>query len=178
MSLVVYTDRLSEKLAAAPVARIVGGRPMPTASEKALLAQLISPRGFSYCTGSFYAPHHVITAAHCGAALGDRVQVFPPGGTRNGPTGINMTVITAANHPLYDSTPAELYDVAVLTVQPPEGTPAEAIGAIPWPRLVLNADAAVPAKGDAVRVAGFGLVVDGGFPSDGALFVDQPALTP
>ncbi|KAK1868573.1 hypothetical protein I4F81_011058 [Pyropia yezoensis] len=109
-----------------------------------------------------------------------RLLVFPPNGGGSGvPAVLNMTVTTAANHPVYEIAPTYvLNDVAVLTLRPPEGTSSEAIGAIPWPRLVLNADAAVPAEGDAVRAAGFGLVVDAGFPSDGALFVDQPALTP
>lgn len=165
--------------AGAPVARIVGGRPAQMPAEKALLARLLQDGRIS-CTGAFYPPYHVVTAAHCSVALGATVQVFPPNGGGSGvPAVLNMTVTTAANHPVYEIAPTYvLNDVAVLTLRPPEGTSSEAIGAIPWPRLVLNADAAVPAEGDAVRAAGFGLVVDAGFPSDGALFVDQPALTP
>lgn len=164
--------------AAAPVARIVGGRPMQTAAEQALLARLFDLTGSPMCTGSFFAPHHVVTAAHCSISVGAIVQVFPPRGDSDAPAVINMTVITAANHPLYDSTPAALYDVAVLTLRPPEGTSPAEVAAAPWPRLVLNGDAAMPADGDAVRAAGFGLVVDGGFASDKALFVDTLALTP
>ncbi|KAK1862165.1 hypothetical protein I4F81_004740 [Pyropia yezoensis] len=106
------------------------------------------------CTGAIYPPYHVVLAAHCIVALGATVQVFPPQRRRQRRADGHQHVITAANHPLYEIAPTYvLNDVAVLTLRPPE-------------------------EGDAVRAAGIGLVVDGGFPSDGALFVDQPALTP
>eukprot|EP00170_Pyropia_yezoensis_P007996 contig_33147_g8022 len=165
--------------ATAPVTRIVGGRPMPTAGKQALLVRLVNSKGRAYCTGSFYAPHHVVTAAHCPVNLSDIAQVFPPSGNHGAPAVLNMTVATVITHPLYENERTYiLYDVSILTLRPPEGTSAAAVAAIPWPRLVLNSGAAVPADGDAVRVAGFGRVVDGGPASDGALFVDQPALTP
>lgn len=160
----------------APVARVVGGRPLRTPDEQSLLAHIFRS-GPAVCTGSFLPPHHVITAAHCNVGLGYIVQVFPPRRNRRAPADINMTVATAANHPLYIGDPVSLYDAAVVTVRP-TADQAKVIAAANWPRLRLNGDAAVPAAGDAVRAAGYGKVVYEGPASDGALFVDQPVLTP
>ncbi|GAB0496577.1 hypothetical protein MMPV_007890 [Pyropia vietnamensis] len=161
----------------APVAHIVGGRHLRTPDEQSLLARILNEQGSSLCTGSFFAPHHVVTAAHCPLTLQGTVQIFPPRKDSSAPAVINMTIATAALHPLYKATPSLLYDVAVVTLLPPAGQ-AKAVADAPWPRLRLNGDAAVPAAGDAVRTSGYGLVVDAGPASNAAQFVDQPVLTP
>lgn len=87
--------------ATAPVTRIVGGRPMPTAGEQALLARMANLKGRDYCTGSFNATHHVVTAAHGPVNLSDIAQVFPPSGNHGALAFLYMTVATVISHPLY-----------------------------------------------------------------------------
>lgn len=87
--------------ATAPVTRIVGGGPMPTAGEQALLARMANSKGRDYCTGSFYAAHHVVTAAYGPVNLSDIAQVFPPSGNHGAPAVLYMTVATVISHPLF-----------------------------------------------------------------------------
>lgn len=164
--------------AAAPVARIVGGRPVPPASgERSLLAVLLSgPDRSPFCSGTYLPPRQVLTAAHCTATANDSVRVVVPGGD---PAGVVLRVAAFAAHPRYAEEGAEyaVWDFGVITLRVDEGT-ARRLAAAPWPRLALNGDPAAPAAGSAVRTAGFGVVVDGA-PAEGApRFVDQPALTP
>ncbi len=126
--------------------KVVNGLLVPTLFEMDARTQLaigafIDSRGKPFCTGTLVSPHVVLTAAHCGIAVGDRFAIGP---TLESPAA-TAGVTDVATHAGWDSTVRDHALVRLdrdLDVQP--------IGVL--------TDAARLAAGESVQGVGYGLI--------------------
>jgi secreted trypsin-like serine protease len=151
----------------APVAAIVGGaRQAGTAGEPIVMILGVRGNDSILCTGTALARDLVLTAAHC-VAPGTQLQIMPSLGSKMSPIG------AVVQHPRYD---AQNYargrvtaDVALIKLAAP--LPEYVVP------IVLAAEGESVAAGDRVRIAGFGVTVQGKNSSTGVPHVATLAVT-
>ena len=145
-------------LAATPARAIVGGGPAG-ADVAAQTVLIVSTRGAS-CTGVVLAPDLVLTAAHCVAPQSDYAVAL----VGEGPPEL-LPAMKVVVHPRFDAaqfrTRRPTPDLALVKLArplPPRFHQAQ-----------LATGAALPAKGSAFVVAGYGMTADGAGRSAGTL---------
>lgn len=133
----------------APVARVVGGRPVGPAEQR-LLVYMVDAND-SVCSGSVISATHVLTAAHCAVAVNSTVYVGGSGGSASA-RGTPHSVSRFVPHPRF-AADSGLNDVAVVKLASPVLSPAGEVPvmALPRPGAELLVDSYA-------RVAGYGVV--------------------
>ncbi len=143
-------------------AKVVRGTPEPehvqlTAAQRNAVGAFVGDDGLPFCTGTLISPHVVLTAAHCGAEVGDR---FVIGDDALNPDA-EAYVAAVAKHPGWSSW---VRDQALVLLD--RDMPAEPL-----------AVAAPPAVGDVVQGVGYGLTAVGASAQPVRWWVQEPVTS-
>lgn len=144
-------------------AKVVRGSPEPeafqlTAAQRNAVGAFVGDDGLPFCTGTLISPHVVLTAAHCGAEVGDR---FVIGANALDPDA-EAYVAAVARHPGWSNW---VRDQALVLLD--RDMPAEP----------LAVSAAVPSVGDMIQGVGYGLTAVGATAQPVRWWVSEPVTS-
>ena len=143
-------------------AKVVRGTPEPTAvqltaAQRNAVGAFVGDDGLPFCTGTLVSPHVVLTAAHCGAEVGDR---FVIGADALNPDA-EAYVAAVGGHPGWSTW---VRDQALVLLD--RDLPAEPLALAPPPSV-----------GDVIQGVGYGLTAVGSSAQPVRWWVEEPVTS-